>query len=89
MKKEMTREQVAHLRGDFSIVHTCKECQEVKPVNAFTYGSGGLCNVCKAKRRNTDQAFIDRKNKVEFDRDIRRANSEYDWPSDKQLNRGI
>ena len=83
--KDLNKEQIKLLRGDFSITHTCVSCEEEKPVNAFTPGKKGLCNVCVCKQRNTNQAFIDRKNKVLFDREMRKANSEYEFMTDREL----
>ena len=73
------------LRDKFEITHQCTACKEIKPPIGFSSGNGGVCNVCMARKRKTDQAFVDRKNKVIFEKEIRKANMEYDFLSEREL----
>lgn len=72
-------------RDKFKITHQCTSCKEIKPIGGFSNGNGGVCNVCRVRKRKTDQAFVDRKNRLIYEKEIREANKEYDFLSEREL----
>ena len=72
-------------RNNFQITQKCSVCPETKPVAAFTAGNKGMCNVCKAMKNTIDQVLVNKRRKLMFDKEIRDANREHDFMTDREL----
>ena len=84
-KSKMSQSQMIHMRGDFTFTYICKCCGDNKPSGAYRAGSGGTCNTCRKLKDTKDQTFINKRRQAIFDKDIRDAEREHDFMTDREL----
>jgi uncharacterized paraquat-inducible protein A len=72
-------------RQNFKLTHECASCKEVKTAAAFGGQKVGVCNVCRSRLRANRQEFVNKRNEILFQKEIRDAGREFELIKDRDL----